>query len=158
MESEGDAPQSGLGLRVWRHRDDWLNHIKLNLYSCYNPKAWNCQGSQGGWGGDLIQLRSTLCAWKRRWEITGFAFQGVISEVRKWGTALNWSRKMEREREKDPKKRGYIYIYIYIYTHTCIVDSFCCTIETNNIENNHKPIKMKKKKRRRRKEPKWQWI
>ena len=51
---------------------------------------------------------------------------------------------MEREREKYPKKRGEIYIYI------CIVDSFCCTVETNNIENNHKPIKMKKKKKKKR--------
>ena len=115
-------PQSGLGLRVWRHRDDWFNHIKLKLYSCYNPEAWNCQSSQGrGWGGDLIRLRSTLCAWKRRWEITGFAFQGVISEVRKWGTPLNWSRKMGREREEDPKKRGYMYIYSWL----------CCTVEMN---------------------------
>ena len=29
------------------------------------------------------------------------------------------------------KKNIYIYIYIYIYTYICIIESFCCTPETN---------------------------
>jgi len=50
MESEGDVPQSGLGLRVWRHCDDWFNHIKLKLYSCYKPEIARALGVGAGVG------------------------------------------------------------------------------------------------------------
>lgn len=50
MESESDVPESGLGLRIWRRSDDWLNHIRLNLFSYYNLRAWNRSG-QGCVGG-----------------------------------------------------------------------------------------------------------
>ena len=62
MESEGEVPESGLGLRVWRRRDDWFNHIRLNLFSYYNLRVWNFQGSgQGCVGGGGVGEEEILC-------------------------------------------------------------------------------------------------
>lgn len=104
MESEGDEPWSGLGLRVWRHNNDWVNHIKLNLFSCYNLWAGNeIARAFGGWVVEIVTWAKghPVCLEK---EVGRYypciALQGANPEVGNWGSPLIWNRKVVRETER----------------------------------------------------------